>query len=94
LREALRQVSPLDRCKDGGILSLFAGYILRPIYLQTCAKRTYPRTISNRSPWLFFSLNDRDYQIQIIFKITELCPFDKNILVKLIEKDYSVKEEA
>jgi hypothetical protein len=90
----LRQVLPLDRCRDEEIPSPFVEYIRQPIYLQTCAKRTYPRTISNRSPWLFFSLNKCDYQIQFISKITELCPFDKNILVKLIEKDYCVEEEA
>jgi len=29
-----------------------------------------------------------DYQIQIINKITELCPFDKNIFMKLTKKTY------
>jgi len=32
-------------------------------------------------------------KFKLFIKITELCPFDKNIFMKLIKKDYSVETE-
>jgi len=34
------------------------------------------------------------FKFNLFSKITELCPFGKNILVKLIKKDNSVEEQT
>ena len=53
--------------------------------LETISK---PEYIMIKIPEKDQEANADPFQIQIIFKITELCPFDKNIFMKLMKKAY------